>query len=845
MPSIPPAPRAASDSLSFLADGGEMGERMRRFDWSASPLGPPESWPQSLKTAVEILLSSKFPMFLAWGLELRLLYNDAYGHLLGGKHPAALGHAFEDVWAEIWSDVEPMVRRALAGEATYWDNLPLTMTRKGYSEQTWFTFSYSPLRGDDGRIAGMFCAVVETTDTVLAERRRVGEAERLRRLFDHAPGFMAVLRGPSHVFELTNASYLQLVGHRDLVGKPVREALPEVAGQGFFELLDDVYRTGEAYTGDAVKIGLQRAPGAPVEERLVDFVFQPIVGAAGQASGIFVQGYDVTERHRAEEALRESEERFRLIADSAPVPMWVTRIDRTRSFVNRAYVEFLGITYEEAVDFDWRTVIHPDDAPRVLAESLAGEASLKPFELVSRYRSGAGWRWLRSISQPRWGAQGEHVGFIGVAHDITELKEAEAALLEMNETLERRVAERTADLTDALDRLQAEVAERLRAEEALRQAQKMEAVGQLTGGIAHDFNNLLTPVMGGLELIAAKMDDPRLKRIAETALESARRGAKLTGQLLAFSRIQRISMAPVAVNEVIEHMRSLLHHTIGRAVRIETRLDPEAGHGLCDANQLENAILNLAINARDAMPEGGLLTIATGRVALDAAADHAAGDFVRIEVGDTGQGMAPDVLARATEPFYSTKPLGKGTGLGLAQVYGIVRQSGGTLRIASAPGEGTNVEILLPAAAPRAAAAAEEGEAAGAAGPAVPGARILVVDDDPEVRSFLEESLRGLGHEVLALASAAEALARLEEWRPDLALIDYAMPGMNGADAARAARRIAPALPIIFVTGYAESEKLEAALGPAVPVLRKPFAVEALAAAVARNLRETPPASTS
>jgi PAS domain S-box-containing protein len=704
---------SASDSLAFLADGGEMGERMRGFDWSASPLGPPAGWAQSLKTAAGIMLSSKFPMFLAWGPELRFLYNDAYAEVLGGKHPAALGHAFEDVWADIWSDVAPLVRRALAGESTYWDNLPLTMTRKGFPEQTWFTFSYSPLRDHDGRVAGMFCACVETTD-----------------------------------------------------------------------------------------------------------------------------------RHLAQETLRESEERFRLIADSAPVPMWVTRIDRTRSFVNRAYVEFLGITYEEAVDFDWRTVIHPDDAPRVLAESIAGEASLKPFELVSRYRSGAGWRWLRSISQPRLGAQGEHVGFIGVAHDITELKQAEAALLEMNETLERRVAERTADLTDALNRLQAEVGERLRAEEALRQAQKMEAVGQLTGGIAHDFNNLLTPVMGGLELIAAKMDDPRLKRIAETALESARRGAKLTGQLLAFSRIQRISMAPVAVNQVIEHMQSLLHHTIGRAVRIETRLDPGAGHGLCDANQLENAILNLAINARDAMPEGGLLAIATGRVALEAAADHAAGDFVRIEVRDTGQGMPPDVLARATEPFYSTKPLGKGTGLGLAQVYGIVRQAGGTLRIASRPGEGTAVEILLPVAAPGAAEAPGEGEAAGAAAPAVPCARIMVVDDDPEVRAFLEESLRGLGHEVLALESAEEALARLEEWRPDLALVDYAMPGMNGADAARAARLIAPGLPIIFVTGYAESEKLEAALGPAVSVLRKPFAIEALSAVVAQNLGEKPPAST-
>jgi PAS domain S-box-containing protein len=704
-----PSPEAEIDQsrLAFLAEGGEMGKRIRRFDWAASPLGPPEEWPLALKTAVGMLLSTKFPMFIAWGAELRLLYNDAYAEVLGGKHPAALGHAFEDVWAEIWSEIGPLAARALAGEPTYFDDLPLTLTRKGYSEQTWFTFSYGPLRGDAGKAEGMFCVCTETTEKVLAER-----------------------------------------------------------------------------------------------------------------------------------AVRESEERFRLIADSAPVPMWVTRLDRKRSFVNRAYVEFLGISYEEAVNFDWRTVIHPDDAARILAESVAGEAALKPFELVGRYRSGnGGWRWIRSISQPRFGPKGEHVGFIGVAHDISALKEGEAALREMNETLEKRVAERTADLSAALDRLQAEVAERLRAEEALRQAQKMEAVGQLTGGIAHDFNNLLTPIMGGLELIAGRLEDARLKRVAETALESARRGAKLTGQLLAFSRIQRISMAPVDVNDLIEKMRTLLRHTIGRAITIETKLDPAAGHGLCDANQLENAILNLAINARDAMPDGGKLTIATGRMPVaEGAADLGAGEFVRIRVADTGAGMPPEVLARATEPFFSTKPLGKGTGLGLAQVYGIAQQSGGTLRIASAPGEGTQVDILLPAAEPPDEnAAAGPAAAAGERG-ASSGARVLVVDDDEEVRTFLIASLEGLGHDVIAAESGEEALKRLREARPDLALIDYAMPHMHGAEVARAVREIAPGLPIVFVTGYAESEQLEAALGGDVPVLRKPFTLADLAAAVEENL---------
>ncbi|HEX8533331.1 MAG TPA: PAS domain S-box protein [Allosphingosinicella sp.] len=673
------------------------------------------------------------------------------------------------------------------------------------------------------------------------------DTERLQQLFDQAPGFMALSKGPDHVFEMVNPSYLRLVGERDLIGRTAREAFPELEGQQFFSLLDHVYQTGKAVTGRARPLRLRRHAGAEPEERLLDFVFQPITDAKGKVTGIFAQGSDVTELHQAELALRESEERFRLIADSAPVPMWVTRLDRKRSFVNRAYVEFLGITYEEAVDFDWRSIIHPDDADRIVSESIAGEATLKPFVLEGRYRAGDGeWHWIRSESQPRWGPGGEHIGFIGVAHDITASKEAERKLREMNDTLERRVAERTADLTAALDRLQAEVSDRLRAEEALRQAQKMEAVGQLTGGIAHDFNNLLTPIMGGLEIIASRATDERMKRIAETALESARRGAKLTGQLLAFSRIQRISMAPVAVNEVIANMQELLRHTIGRNVAIETRLDPEVRHGMCDPNQLENAILNLAINGRDAMPEGGTLTISTGRMSVSSDAELEPGDYICVSVADTGEGMPPDVIARAIEPFFSTKPLGKGTGLGLAQVYGIARQSGGTIRIESELGTGTVVRLLMPAAAaPEAAERQEKPEN----GPSVTvaasrGAKVLVIDDDTDVRAFLADSLQSLGYGATEAEDGESGLAELERGPPDLVLLDYAMPGMNGAEVARAARKLRPDLPIVFVTGYAETDQLEAALGPDVPVLRKPFTLAQLAAAVeeqiaARKAHET------
>ena len=289
------------------------------------------------------------------------------------------------------------------------------------------------------------------------------------------------------------------------------------------------------------------------------------------------------------------------------------------------------------------------------------------------------------------------------------------------------------------------------------------------------------------------------------------------------------------VNRVIETMKLMLRHTLGGEITVSTALDPKAGWALCDENQLENAILNLAINGRDAMPEGGTLTISTGLVEEAACPDLEGGAFVCISVADTGQGMSPDVAARAIEPFFSTKPLGKGTGLGLAQVYGIARQSGGTLRIDSREGEGTIVRLLLPSAS---AAGRDEEESEPGAGPApgAAGAYIFLVDDDTEVREFLADLLVSLGHRVEALAGAEAALAALDREAPDLMLIDYAMPGMNGAELAAIARARHPGLPIVFVTGFAASDQLEQACGADVPVLRKPFGIDALAAMVASQL---------
>jgi len=315
-------PRA---NLRFLDAPGEVAALMRDNDWRNSPLGPPEGWPQSLRSVASLLLRSKFPMFVAWGPSLGFLYNDPYAEILGTKHPAAIGRPFQEIWSEIWDDIGPLVHRAMAGEASYMENLPLTMRRKGYEERTWFTFSYSPVVDEQGDVAGMYCACTETTATVIAERMRLSQMQRLRSLFEQAPGLFAVTRGRDHVYELANPAYLEFVGRQGIIGQTVREALPEL-DQKFIDQLTNVFDTRTPYIGRRIPVGLQRGSNGEMEDRIVDFVFQPIVDDDGRVDGIFIQGSDITEQAVAE---REAQiERLRLDAVIESLPSGVILADR-------------------------------------------------------------------------------------------------------------------------------------------------------------------------------------------------------------------------------------------------------------------------------------------------------------------------------------------------------------------------------------------------------------------------------------------------------------------------------------------------------------------------------------
>ena len=379
-----------------------------------------------------------------------------------------------------------------------------------------------------------------------------------------------------------------------------------------------------------------------------------------------------------------------------------------------------------------------------------------------------------------------------------------------------------------------DMAERRRAEEMLRQSQKMEAIGQLTGGIAHDFNNLLTAVIGNLDMIRTRVaGNERLQRMSDNALEAARKGAKLASQLLAFSRSQRLNVVSVDLTQLLNGMSGLLSQSVGPSVRVDLQIDDDARFAVSDANQLELALLNLAVNARDAMPDGGTLTI-RGRVVTDA--EHPL-PHVELSVADTGSGMTEEVRSRAIEPFYTTKPTGLGTGLGLSQVYGVVHESGGTLAIDSEPGRGTTVRLTLAAGTAPTVRTDNESQSP----PTVPGARardqmqVLIVDDDRLVRRFMTDSLRSLQYQVTAVENGEQAIASLERERFDLLLVDFAMPGMNGADVAREAQNRQPGIKVLMVSGYADSTAVEAALGSA-RLLRKPFDLAELGAAVAETL---------
>ena len=565
----------------------------------------------------------------------------------------------------------------------------------------------------------------------------------------------------------------------------------------------------------------------------------PLRDADGKLIGAVNVLLDISERKDGDNARAY----LAAIVESSTDAIVSKNLDGIVTSWNRGAETIFGYTAEEMVGRPIALLFPPDrlsEEDLILSRLRRGEP-IEHFETVRRCKDGREIDVSVSISPVR-DRSGRIIGAVKIARDITQRKCAEVLLRDLNENLERRVAERTLELADANRRLMAEMAIRDQSEAALHQAQKMEAIGQLAFGVAHDFNNLLAVISGNLELLEMRFADPELRRLAGAATRAAQHGARLNQQMLAFSRKQRLTPRPVDVNRLVLDLKDLLSRTLGGTIEVVTALGVDLWSAMVDPNQLELVLLNLAINARDAMPLGGRLTIATRNVAegTDGEPGLSRGDYVAVAVADTGTGMTPDVMARACEPFFTTKEAGKGSGLGLAQVYGVLTQSGGGLRIDSVPGEGTTITLYLPRSRAVPAQAAADERATARRRPS--GQRCaLVVDDHEDVREVIAAYLDRLGYAVVEAANARVAveLMRTDSNGIDLLITDFAMPGMSGLELVRAARASRPGLPVLVVTGYAETADI-AADGAHMTVLMKPFRMEALAAAVEDAFRVAP-----
>ena len=644
---------------------------------------------------------------------------------------------------------------------------------------------------------------------------------QIRLLADALPVLISYIDA-GHRYRYNNKAYRDWFGsgHVHLIGRHMRDVLGEAAYEQIRPLVE------EALSGRRVStdISVAYSHGGPCS---VHLEYVPDRQPSGAVPGFYVLVHDNSESHRAEEALRESEARFRAMADCAPAPVWVTNAQGIE-FANRALCEFTGLSVGELQGDTWMRLAHPEDVAAIVESRDQAWQVQAPYGFEARFRRHDGeWRWLRAACEGREGTDA-FLGYVGLAFDVTESRRAEEALRELNQSLEQRIA--------------AAIAEREQAEAALRQAQKMEAVGQLTGGIAHDFNNLLTVISGNLDMAARRLGgtaDPRIQRAVSSAMVGAQRAATLTQRLLAFSRRQPLAPKVVVANSLLAGMSELLHRALGETIEVETRFAAGLSRIEVDPHQLESAILNLAVNARDAMPSGGRLVIETADARLlddePWASDAIApGLYVVISVSDSGIGMDEETRQHAVEPFFTTKDVGKGTGLGLSMVYGFVRQSGGHLRIDSEAGQGTSVHVYLPRLA---AAVIEEVPAELLAAPRSGGEEtVLVCEDDEDVRAYTVELLDELGYRVLEAHDGASTMRLLRDsgTRVDMLFTDVVLPGgMSGASLAQMAREARPELKILFTTGYARDAIVhEGRLDPGIDLVTKPFTCAELAGRV-------------
>ncbi|MBE7209385.1 MAG: PAS domain-containing protein [Gluconacetobacter diazotrophicus] len=795
-----------------------MARRIRAHDWATTSLGPIGRWPAALRAMLSMVLDHPLPMALAWGPNLATLHNDAYAPLLDGG-PDALGRPFPAVWGEAWGDADPPVAlrlaRVAAGQGIRIAGVRCRRPRGEPAAGAVFDHAFSPVRDEAGAVVGVLDTAVETGGGVRPDRD--GTAANAAPC-DGEARFRALVTRTSDAVYRVDADWFEL---RGLDGGNDDDDDDGTAGPGGGWMERRVHPDDRAEVAAAIEVAIRDRRPFEMEHRVrrpdggVGWMLSravPLLDEAGRIIEWFGAADDVTDRKHAEQALADSEGRLRKLMEGVPQLVWRSCARGRWTWASPQWVAYTGQTAEESSGEGWLDALHPDDrdAARDAWTRAAADGVLQ-VDCRIRHAPSGQYKWFQTRGVPIRDADGAVAEWLGTCTDIDDQMRAREVLARSGEGLERQVAARTADL--------------MAAEAWLRQSEKLTAIGQLTGGIAHDFNNMLQGLGSSLDLVREAVergDHAEIGLYIERAERSAERAAALTHRLLAFSRDQELDPKALAVDHVVRDMAELIRRTVGPALQLELQLADGRWLVWCDPNQLENALLNLCINARDAMPDGGWLTVGTQEVEVGAVrvAPHegaAAGRYVALSVRDAGSGIPPGVLERVFEPFFTTKPMGSGTGLGLSQVYGFVRQSGGFVEIDTSveagPQRGTTVRLLFPfhAENPDAATDPHPGRAA---------PTVLLVEDQPDIRGGLAALLRRRGFRVLEAADGPSVLRLVNSGTAlDLLLTDQGLPGgMTGLQVIAQVRERHPTLPALLTTGFANAPVV-----PGVAVLRKPF----------------------
>jgi signal transduction histidine kinase len=771
--------------LEFLAGGGAMGELIRAHPWANTAVGHPQTWPQALRTTVRILLSTGHPTMIMWGPDLLCLYNDPFSRSLGPeKHSAILGAPARRAWEEVWPVVGGQIEQVVRGEGAVWhENVCVPIIRFGELQEVYWTYSYSPI--DEPAfphgVGGVLVTCTETTSQVLSERKLATERDNFFQLFDQAPTFLAMLRGPEHLFEMANPSYLALVSYRHVVGRTVAEALPEAVAQGYVALLDEVYRTGKPYTAWGSKFVYRPTPGAPFEERYVDFVYQPITGRDGTVSGILVQGVDATARSTGERALATSRARLDYATRLSGVGFWYCDLPFDELQWDARVKEhfFFAPTDRITID-DFYARIHEEDREPTRAAIDASIRSGSQYDIVYRtvHPANGQVKWIRALGGTDYAPDGTPRHFDGVTVDVSAQKLDQQRLAQLNHQL--REQDRRKD--------------------------------EFIATLSHELRNPLAPIRAAAKVIASPAAAPAQLRQAQMIVErQVNHMALLLEDLLDIARITQgklqlkkeiIELVPV-VDAAVEAVRPTLE---AKNQQLEVNLPSEAVRLDADHLRLSQVISNLLMNATKYSEPASRITLSC----------TVQGDALALSVKDNGVGIAPESLARIFEMFSQVDSMAArsegGLGIGLALVKGIVELHSGRVEARSAGlGRGSEFIVHLPLAAQAPASATpitDEVQLPSA------GRRILVADDNRDAADSLAMLLEMAGHEVRVAHHGRAALAVAQAFRPDTALLDIGMPEMSGYEVAQALRSEpwAVGLRLIALTGWGQDSDRRRAL---------------------------------